>query len=39
MTDTSEYCSAQNQWCTFMRNGSCLWNKEGDKECCFEVGE
>jgi len=37
-TDLS-YCHREEQWCNFMKNGACIWNREGDKKCCFEVGE
>jgi uncharacterized protein YraI len=32
------YCHEKNLWCNFAQNGSCVWNREGERKCVFEVG-
>ena len=32
------YCHDKGQWCNFAQNNACVWNREGDRKCCFEVG-
>jgi hypothetical protein len=32
------YCHEKNQWCNFAQNGSCVWIREGERKCCFDVG-
>ena len=32
------YCHDKGQWCNFMQDNACVWNREGDRKCVFEVG-
>jgi hypothetical protein len=31
------YCHEQSLWCNFSKDGSCIYPREGERRCSFEV--